>query len=205
MDTNFYHTEWGSSSTAISTSNIKALLHVQYLVNCNLQLSCGLTEILLSLQPVSATPTLRVVGTDSQCVGRVEVLHDGQWGTVCDDLWDMNDAQVACRQLGCGAALAAPGWAFYGRGNGAIHLDNLQCRGDETSLTECRHNGVGNHNCRSYEDASVTCAGKCVYTQSAHCSCKCSHSSTHTEWASSSTLMSKYNIKALHCVKTVSF
>ncbi|XP_071828952.1 scavenger receptor cysteine-rich type 1 protein M130-like isoform X6 [Apostichopus japonicus] len=89
--------------------------------------------------------------------GRVEVLYNGEWGTVCDDDWDINDAHVVCRQLGFASAYAAYHNAYYGQGSGRIWMDDLQCHGYESSLSNCGHNGFGNHNCGHYEDASVRC------------------------------------------------
>uniref|UniRef100_A0A8C8SMY0 Soluble scavenger receptor cysteine-rich domain-containing protein SSC5D n=1 Tax=Pelusios castaneus TaxID=367368 RepID=A0A8C8SMY0_9SAUR len=103
--------------------------------------------------------SLQLVGGPNHCAGRVEVLHDHQWGTVCDDGWDLTDARVVCRQLGCGTALSAPGAAQFGRGSDTIWLDDVNCTGTEAVLSECRAKPWGNHNCHHGEDASVECSG----------------------------------------------
>ena len=78
---------------------------------------------------------MRLVGGAGPCQGRVEILHGGLWGTVCDDDWGLPDAAVVCRQLGCGAALAATTNAFFGYGTGHILLDNVHCEGGEPRLS----------------------------------------------------------------------
>ena len=89
--------------------------------------------------------------------GRVEVFYKGIWGTVCDDYWDLKDANVVCRQLGFAGAVAAKTSAFFGRGQGRVWLNEVQCTGDENSLMECRNSGWGMNYCSHYEDAGVMC------------------------------------------------
>ena len=87
----------------------------------------------------------------------MEVYHNGVWGTVCDDGWDWNNAQVVCRELDLGYAVSAPHNAFYGQGSGQIWLDDVNCVGTEFTITQCSHNGWGFHNCNHGKDASAKC------------------------------------------------
>lgn len=70
------------------------------------------------LQSLS-TVQLRLVGPGSRPEeGRLEVLYQGQWGTVCDDDFALQEATVACRQLGFETALTWAHSAKYGQGEG---------------------------------------------------------------------------------------
>ena len=114
--------------------------------------------MLLLCNTVCSQGSIRLQGGNST-FGRVEVCNSNQWGTVCDDLWGITDARVACRQLGLNAENVVT--AFTGFTNAAtgvpIWLDNVQCTGTETSLFRCRANAIGSHNCVHSEDAGVRC------------------------------------------------
>uniref|UniRef100_A0A673TZ03 T-cell differentiation antigen CD6 n=1 Tax=Suricata suricatta TaxID=37032 RepID=A0A673TZ03_SURSU len=100
---------------------------------------------------------VRLVGGSSPCAGRVEMLEHGQWGSVCDDAWDLEDAQVVCRQLNCGWAVQALPGLHFAPGQGPIHRDEVSCTGTEDFLWDC-HGLPGNGYCGHKEDAGVVCS-----------------------------------------------
>ncbi|KAI4872359.1 hypothetical protein NFI96_003578, partial [Prochilodus magdalenae] len=99
--------------------------------------------------------TLRLSGGDGSCSGRLEVYHNANWGSVCDDLWDIRDAQVVCRQLGCGPV---NGSIVFGAGSGPVWLNRVKCRGNEIHLWDCPHSLKNHTDCSHRQHGGVTCA-----------------------------------------------
>lgn len=120
---------------------------------------------------------MRLVGL-TRNFGRLEVLHEGVWGTVCDDGFNDVSATVVCRSLGypmgfgvsvgcnpnvniCDLILGFPSISSAQNtvqaGHGRIWLDNVQCQGNEVDITACSHNGWGIHDCRHFEDIGIYC------------------------------------------------
>ena len=98
--------------------------------------------------------------TGSQYEGRVEIFHNGTWGTICDHDWEQEDAQVTCRSLGFYGAVRAVRNAHYGGGRGRVWLDHVECTGMETSLANCSHFPFGSvdSDCTDHSnDAGVVC------------------------------------------------
>lgn len=105
---------------------------------------------------------VKLVNGTNHCSGRVELLHNGQWGTICDDGWNVEEASVVCRQLDCGAPKSAPGRAKFGRGTGPIWLADVKCSGTELDLGQCPASPWGENDCSHREDAGVVCSGRFV-------------------------------------------
>lgn len=113
------------------------------------QLSAQTTSSQLSSIVV---PTVRF-GTDGI---RAEVYYQNQWGTICDDYFDLGDAMVFCRSLGCIGGTVVPCTETVD-GTLPILLDDLSCIGSEANILEC--SGMwGSHNCNHREDVGVSCS-----------------------------------------------
>ena len=112
-----------------------------------------------SLDP-TALPLRLVDGMNSS--GRVEVFYGGLWGTICNSSWDLNDSQVACRQLGFTHASAEDNNASYVQGSGPVWMTNFGCNAEDDRLERCSYDllNVGEANCSHSEDVGVVCSGR---------------------------------------------
>lgn len=90
----------------------------------------------------------------------MEALYAGIWGAISETNWDINDATVACRQLGyhAGAEVALAN-GVYGSVSGPVWITDLQCSGSEANIMSCSHDGIANKSESQHPQnvASVIC------------------------------------------------
>ncbi|XP_064191277.1 lysyl oxidase homolog 3B isoform X2 [Anguilla rostrata] len=101
--------------------------------------------------------TVRLKGGAKIGEGRVEVLKNNEWGTVCDDRWNLQAASVVCRELGFGSAKEALLGARMGQSMGPVHLNEVQCSGLERTIWSCRYKNVTSETCKHEKDAALRC------------------------------------------------
>ncbi|XP_072410633.1 scavenger receptor cysteine-rich type 1 protein M130-like [Chiloscyllium punctatum] len=105
-------------------------------------------------------------GGSSNCSGRVEIMCDKRWGTLCGDSWDITDANVVCRELGCGFAVSARDAAVLSQEKDVIWQNDVKCKGREFSLFDCLSAAPAKSKCNHKEIASVKCSGSELVTAS---------------------------------------
>ncbi|KAL4223332.1 scavenger receptor [Mactra antiquata] len=107
--------------------------------------------------PEYCSKSVRLVNGSDPYDGRLEVFHNGQWGTVCDTNFDDRDAMVVCRMLSYTGIAKAYHSATHGEGTLPILLDSVDCSGSEKSIFDCTSLIWGSNKCHHSDDVSVSC------------------------------------------------
>uniref|UniRef100_A0A3B5L2X1 SRCR domain-containing protein n=1 Tax=Xiphophorus couchianus TaxID=32473 RepID=A0A3B5L2X1_9TELE len=105
--------------------------------------------------------SVRLVNGTSLCSGRLEVKTSQSnqiWSTVCEADIDQQDAEVVCRELGCGSPSVLQG-ALYGEVEAPTGAAEFQCGGTESSLLDCRRSGPVRNTCSPSKAVRLTCSG----------------------------------------------
>uniref|UniRef100_A0A3B3E2Q2 SRCR domain-containing protein n=1 Tax=Oryzias melastigma TaxID=30732 RepID=A0A3B3E2Q2_ORYME len=84
---------------------------------------------------INCSDSIRLV--NHLCSGRLEVMLNGSWSSVNEDDFDQQDAEVVCRELGCGPPSGLQG-ALYGETEAPEWSREFLCEGHESALLKCR-------------------------------------------------------------------
>ncbi|XP_070567325.1 scavenger receptor cysteine-rich domain superfamily protein-like [Ptychodera flava] len=148
---------FGEGSDPISWSNVDCVQDSLSLLDCPISAvppQCDHSKDV----SIKCKSEVRLVGGSRFYEGRVEVYYNGEWGSVSSDGWDLDDAQVVCRELGYGSAKES----FSGRNTaGPIWLTQFGCTGDENRLKECPFSQAtnGTNDANNGKTAGVACQG----------------------------------------------
>ncbi|XP_030579764.1 scavenger receptor cysteine-rich type 1 protein M130-like [Archocentrus centrarchus] len=110
-----------------------------------------------SMMKLYCTDSVRLLNGSSLCSGRLEVKSNQSWSSVCEADFDQQDAEVVCRELGCGPPSVLQG-ALYGEVEAPVWSREFQCGGHESALLDCRSSGSARNSCSPGKAAGLTCS-----------------------------------------------
>ncbi|KAM9317657.1 scavenger receptor cysteine-rich type 1 protein M160-like isoform 2-T2 [Pholidichthys leucotaenia] len=111
-----------------------------------------------SFLTLTCLDSVRLLNGTSLCSGRLEVKSNQGWSSVCEADFDQQDAEVVCRELGCGPPSALQG-GLYGEVEALTWAKEFQCGGDESALLDCRSSGSARNSCSPGKAVGLTCSG----------------------------------------------
>ncbi|XP_034038408.1 antigen WC1.1-like [Thalassophryne amazonica] len=106
---------------------------------------------------ITCSESVRLVHGSSLCSGRLEVKLNQSWSSVCEDDFDQQDAQVVCRELGCGPPSVLQG-ALYEEIEPPKWTKEFLCGGNESGLLACGSSGSDRNSCSPGKAVGLTCS-----------------------------------------------
>ncbi|XP_071351013.1 uncharacterized protein [Trachinotus anak] len=124
---------------------------------------CSASDSSSSILELNCSDSVGLVDGTSLCSGRLEVKpHQSNqshqcWSSVCEADFDQQDAEVVCRQLGCGPPSVLQG-VLYGEVEAPVWTKEFQCGGHESALLDCRSSGSARTTCSPGKAVGLTCS-----------------------------------------------
>ncbi|CAI5666074.1 unnamed protein product [Oreochromis niloticus] len=123
---------------------------------------CASASFSKSIFDVTCSDSVRLLNGSSLCSGRLEVKSNQSWSSVCEADFDQQDAEVVCRELGCGPPSVLQG-ALYGEVEAPVWSKEFQCGGHESALLDCRSSGSARNSCSPGKAVGLTCSDNDVF------------------------------------------
>nr|XP_046249009.1 scavenger receptor cysteine-rich type 1 protein M160-like [Scatophagus argus] len=146
-----------------SSDRVVSIIHTDCFRSRSNLRECATTVFSSSVLEITCSDSVRLVNGTSLCSGRLEVKahqsnqSDQWWSSVCEADFDQQDAEVVCRELGCGAPSVLQG-GLYGGAEAATWSSEFQCGGHESALLDCRSSGAARNTCSPGKAVGLTCS-----------------------------------------------
>ncbi|XP_030579793.1 scavenger receptor cysteine-rich type 1 protein M130-like isoform X2 [Archocentrus centrarchus] len=118
---------------------------------------CAASSYYEPILNLTCSDSVRLLNGSSLCSGRLEVKSNQSWSSVCEADFDQQDAEVVCRELGCGPPSVLQG-ALYGEVEAPVWSREFQCGGHESALLDCRSSGSARTSCSPGKAVGLTCS-----------------------------------------------